>query len=123
VAKACNQVIVGATIMAVAEALTLARKAGVDVAKVREALLGGFAQSRILDVHGQRMLDRAFDPGFRIKLHHKDLGIALTAGGYYGAALPETALVREALSAMLARGQGDLDHSALVQLVETLAGL
>jgi 2-hydroxy-3-oxopropionate reductase len=123
VTKASNQIIVGATIMAVAEALTLARKAGVDVAKVREALLGGFAQSRILEVHGQRMLDRTFEPGFRIKLHHKDLNIALAAGGAYGAPLPETAIVREALGSMIARGAGDLDHSALVQLVESLAGI
>jgi 2-hydroxy-3-oxopropionate reductase len=122
-AKACNQIIVGATIMAVAEALTLARKAGVDVAKVREALLGGFAQSRILEVHGQRMIERAFEPGFRIKLHHKDLNIALAAGGAYGSPLGETAIVREALGAMVARGDGDLDHSALVRLVESLAGL
>jgi len=122
-AKACNQIIVGATIMAVAEALTLARKAGVDVAKVREALLGGFAQSRILDVHGQRMIERTFEPGFRIKLHHKDLNIALAAGGAYGSPLGETAIVREALGAMVARGDGDLDHSALIQLVESLAGL
>ncbi len=121
--KACNQIVVGATIMAVAEALTLARKAGVDVAKVREALLGGFAQSRILDVHGQRMIDRTFEPGFRIRLHHKDLNIALAAGGAFGAPLAATAVVREALGSMIARGSGDLDHSALVQLVESLAGL
>ena len=121
--KACNQIVVGATIMAVAEALTLARKAGVDVAKVREALLGGFAYSRILEVHGQRMLDRSFDPGFRIKLHHKDLNIALHAAGVYGAALSETAIVREAFGSMIERGGGNLDHSALVQLVEQLAGL
>ena len=123
IAKACNQIIVGATIMAVAEALTLARKSGVDVAKVREALLGGFAQSRILDVHGQRMLDRAFHPGFRVKLHHKDLGIALAAGGAYGAPLLEAGLVREAFGSMMARGDADLDHSALVKFVESLAGL
>jgi 2-hydroxy-3-oxopropionate reductase len=123
IAKACNQIIVGATIMAVAEALTLARKADVDVAKVREALLGGFASSRILEVHGQRMLDRTFEPGFRIALHHKDLGIALAAGGAFAAPLVETGLVREALGAMLARGEGSLDHSAPVRLVEALAGL
>ena len=123
ITKACNQIVVGATIMAVAEALTLARKAGVDVAKVREALLGGFAQSRILDVHGQRMLERTFEPGFRVRLHHKDLTIALAAGGAFGVPLQETATVREALGALVARGDGDLDHSALVRLVESLAGL
>src|SRR5439155_3044586 len=123
ITKACNQIVVGATIMAVAEALTLARKSGVDVAKVREALLGGFAQSRILDVHGQRMIERTFEPGFRIKLHHKDLNIALTAGGAYGAPLGATAIVREPPGAIVARGDGDLDHSALVRLVESLAGL
>jgi len=123
IAKACNQIIVGATIMAVAEALTLARKAGVSVPKVREALLGGFAASRILEFHGQRMLDRSFNPGFRIDLHHKDLGIALDVGRAHGVPLFATGLVREAMGAMMARGNGELDHSALIQFVETLAGL
>ena len=123
VAKACNQIIVGTTIMAVAEALTLARKAGVDVAKVREALLGGFAQSRILDLHGQRVLDRNFAPGFRVRLHQKDLGIALAAGQAYGVPLFATALVHEAMGALVAQGHADLDHSALARFVEGLAGL
>jgi 2-hydroxy-3-oxopropionate reductase len=123
ITKACNQIVVGATIMAVAEALTLARKSGVDLGKVRDALLGGFAQSRILDVHGQRMIDRTFDPGFRIRLHRKDLDIAVAAGDAYGVPLTETATVREALAAMIARGDGDLDHSGLVRLVEAMAGL
>jgi 2-hydroxy-3-oxopropionate reductase len=123
IAKACNQIIVGSTIMAVGEALTLAGKAGVDVAAVRQALLGGFASSRILDVHGQRMLDRAFDPGFRIALHHKDLGIALDVGRESGVPLVATALVREAMGAMMAQGDGGLDHSGLVRFVERLAGL
>jgi len=122
VAKACNQIIGATTIMAVAEALTLARKSGVDVAKVRQALLGGFAQSRILDQHGQRILDRNFAPGFRITLHRKDLGIALDAGKAYGVPLMATALVHEAMDSMIAQGHGDLDHSALARFVEALAG-
>ncbi len=123
VAKACNQIIVANTIMAVAEALTLARKAGVNVAKVREALLGGFAQSRILDLHGQRILDRNFEPGFRVRLHQKDLGIALAAGKAYGVPLFATALVHEAMGALAAQGHQDLDHSALARFVESLSGL
>jgi 2-hydroxy-3-oxopropionate reductase len=123
VAKACNQVVVAVTILAVAEALTLARKAGVDVAKVREALLGGFAQSRILDAHGQRILDRNFAPGFRIRLHEKDLGIALAAGRTYGVPLLATSVAHEAMSALIAQGHQDLDHSALARFVEHLAGL
>lgn len=122
VAKACNQIIVATTIMAVAEALTLARKAGVDVARVRQALLGGFAQSRILDQHGQRILERNFAPGFRIRLHRKDLGIALDAGKAYSVPLMATALVHEAMEALIAQGHGDLDHSALARFIETLAG-
>lgn len=123
VAKACNQIIVANTIMAVAEALTLARKAGVNVAKVREALLGGFAHSRILDLHGQRILDRNFAPGFRVRLHQKDLGIALAAGKAYGVPLFATALVHEAMGALAAQGHQDLDHSALARFVESLAGI
>jgi 2-hydroxy-3-oxopropionate reductase len=123
VAKACNQVVVAVTILAVAEALTLARKAGVDAAKVREALLGGFAQSRILDVHGQRILDRNFAPGFRIRLHEKDLGIALAAGRAHGVPLLATSVVHEAMSALIAQGHQDLDHSALARFVEHLAGM
>ncbi|MDR7521543.1 MAG: 2-hydroxy-3-oxopropionate reductase [Armatimonadota bacterium] len=123
IAKACNQIIVGITIMAVAEALTLARKAGVDPARVRQALLGGFAQSRILEVHGQRMLDRTFQPGFRVRLHHKDLGIALATGEAHGVPLFTTALVHEVLGAMAAQGLGDLDHSGIARFVESLAGV
>lgn len=123
IAKACNQIIVGITIMAVAEALTLARKAGVDPATVRQALLGGFAQSRILELHGQRMLDHNFQPGFRIRLHQKDLGIALAAGKAHGVPLLTTALVHEVLGALVAQGQQDLDHSGIARFVEALAGL
>jgi 2-hydroxy-3-oxopropionate reductase len=123
VTKACNQIVVGVTIMAVSEALTLARKSGVDPAKVRSALLGGFAQSRILDLHGQRILDRNFQPGFRVKLHLKDLGIALAAGHAYGVPLFATGLVHEVMEAMVAQGQQDLDHSAVAKFVESLAGV
>ncbi len=123
VAKACNQIIVGTTIMAVAEALTLARKAGVNVAKVREALLGGFAQSRVLDQHGQRILDHNFAPGFRVRLHQKDLGIALAAGKAYEVPLFATALVHEAMGSLVAQGHADLDHSALARFVEAMAGV
>jgi 2-hydroxy-3-oxopropionate reductase len=123
VAKACNQIIVALTIQAVAEALTLARKSGVDAATVRKALLGGFAQSRILDVHGKRIIERAFEPGFRIRLHRKDLAIALQTGREEGVALLATAQAAELMGALLAQGRGDLDHSALAILVEELGGV
>jgi len=123
VAKACNQIIVAVTIQAVAEALTLARKAGVDPARVREALLGGFAQSRTLDLHGKRLLERNFEPGFRVRLHRKDLAIALQTAKEFSVPLFATSLVAEELDALLARGAGDLDHSAVALLIEELAGL
>jgi 2-hydroxy-3-oxopropionate reductase len=122
VAKACNQIVVGVTIQAVSEALILARKSGVDPAKVREAMLGGFAQSRILDVHGQRIINGTFDPGFRIRLHRKDLGIALQTGREVSLPLMLTSMVAELMNAMIARGDGDLDHSGLAKLLEQLGG-
>ena len=122
-AKACNQIIVGMTIQAVAEALTLAKKSGVDVAKVRTALLGGFAQSKILDLHGQRIIDRNFKPGFKIKLHRKDMRIALQAGKDLLVPLPGSAVVASQMDAMMADGQGDLDHSALALYLESVSGL
>jgi len=121
VTKACNQIVVALTIQAVSEALVLAAKAGVDPAKVRQALLGGFAQSRILDVHGQRMLERNFKPGFRVRLHQKDLNIALSTGKALGVPLPATAVVQEAFTALRGLERSDLDHSALVTLIEELA--
>jgi 2-hydroxy-3-oxopropionate reductase len=121
VAKAANQVVVGITIAAVSEALVLAAKAGVDPAKVRQVLLGGFAQSKVLDAHGQKMLDRNFKPGFRIRLHEKDLKIALATGSEYGVPLFVTGLVAQMMAAMKATGRGDLDHSGLVTLVEELS--
>ncbi|CCH54400.1 2-hydroxy-3-oxopropionate reductase [Fibrisoma limi BUZ 3] len=116
--KACNQLIVGMTIQAVAEAFTLATKAGVNLEKMREVLLGGFAQSRILDLHGKRIIERNFTPGFKIKLHSKDMGIALQTGQEFSISLNGTALVAAQMEAALAQGNGELDHSALVLLLE-----
>ncbi len=121
VTKAANQIVVALTIEAISEALVLATKAGVDAAKVRQALLGGFASSRVLDVHGQRILDRNFKPGFRINLHHKDLSIALATGKEYAVSLPVTAQVYQMMNALLASGLGGMDHSGLVTLLEELA--
>lgn len=123
VTKACNQIVVALTIEAISEALVLAAKAGVDPARVREALLGGFAQSRILDLHGQRLLERNFRPGFKARLHHKDLKIALETGRTYGVPLPATGLVHEFYGALVATGKAELDHSALATLIEALAGI
>lgn len=121
--KACNQIVVGMTIQAVAEALTLAKKSGVDVAKVRSALLGGFAQSKILDMHGQRILDRNFKPGFKVKLHRKDMNIALQTGRSLSVPLPGSAIVASQMDAILAKGDGELDHSALALFLESISGL
>jgi len=122
VTKACNQIVVGVTIQAVSEALILARKSGVDPARVREALLGGFAQSRILDLHGQRIIDRSFQPGFRVRLHRKDLAIALQTGREVSLPLMLTSQVAELMNALIARGDGDLDHSGLAHLLEQMGG-
>ncbi len=116
--KACNQMIVGMTIQAVAEAFALARKAGVDLEKMREVLLGGFAQSRILDLHGKRMIERNFTPGFKIKLHKKDMGIALQTGQEFSVPLKGTALVAVQMEAAISQGCGELDHSSLLLLLE-----
>jgi len=121
VTKAANQMVVGTTIAIVSEALVLAAKAGVDPSKVRQALLGGFAQSKILEAHGQRMLDRNFKPGFRIRLHEKDMKIALATGSEYGVPLMVTSQVAQMMTAMKSMGNGDLDHSGLVKFVEELA--
>ena len=122
VTKACNQIVVALTIQAVSESLILARKSGVDPAKVREALLGGFAGSRILELHGQRIIDRTFQPGFRVRLHRKDLAIALQTGREVSLPLMLTAQVAELMNAMIARGDGDLDHSGLAHLLEQMGG-
>ncbi len=121
VCKACNQLVVALGILAVSEALVLAQRSGVDPAKVRQALLGGFAASRVLEVHGQRMLEGNHEPGFRARLHHKDLRIALETGREAGVALVATALAHELLGALVARGEGDRDHSVLVRLVADLS--
>jgi len=123
VAKAANQVVVALTIQAVAEALVLARKAGADPERVRAALLGGFAQSRILDLHGQRMLDGAYEPGFKLRLHRKDLAIALQLGREEQVPLFATAQAAQLMDALLAQGAGDRDHSALATVYEQLAGV
>ena len=123
VAKAANQVVVALTIQAVSEALTLARKSGVDAAKVREALLGGLAQSKILEVHGERMLEHEFDPGFKLSLHRKDLAIALQAAREEGVPLLATAQAAEVMNALIASGHGDDDHAVIASFYEELAGV
>ena len=120
--KVANQIIVALTIEAVGEALLFASKAGANPAKVREALMGGFAASRILEVHGERMVKRAFAPGFRIRLHQKDLNLALTSARQLGVALPNTAIAQELFNACVAHGGADEDHSAMVRALEILAG-
>jgi len=119
--KVANQIVVALTIEAVAEALLFASKAGADPRKVREALLGGFAQSRILEIHGQRMIERNFEPGFRTRLHQKDLNLALQAARSLRLSLPGTSIVQELLNGVAAQGGSDLDHSAIVLALETLA--
>jgi 2-hydroxy-3-oxopropionate reductase len=119
--KVANQIIVALTIEAVGEALLLAAKAGADPAKVRQALMGGFASSRILEVHGDRMVKRTFDPGFRIALHQKDLNLALSTARQIGVALPNTATCQELFNACAAHGGSAWDHSAMVRALEKMA--
>jgi len=121
VCKVCNQIIVALNIEAVGEALLLASKAGVDPGKVRQALMGGFASSRVLEVHGERMIKRTFDPGFRIELHQKDLNLALSSARALGMSLPNTATAQELFSACRAQGGAKWDHSAMVKALEALA--
>ncbi len=123
ICKVCNQIIVALNIQAVSEALTFARKAGADPAKVRQALMGGFAASRILEVHAERMINRSFNPGFRIRLHQKDLNLALTAAREIGMSLPNTAITQQMFAVVAAHGGGEQDHSALIQAVELMADL
>ena len=120
--KVANQIIVALNIAAVGEALLFASKAGADPAKVRQALMGGFAASRILEVHGERMIKRTFNPGFRIGLHQKDLGLALAGARSLGVALPQTASAAQLMQVCSANGMQDLDHSALVRGLELMAG-
>ena len=119
--KVANQIVVGETIMAISEALLFASKAGADPQKVREALLGGFAQSRILDLHGKRMIERTFAPGFRIRHQQKDLNNALQGARSLGMSLPGAAVAQELFNAVSAQGDIDLDHSALVLALEKMA--
>ena len=120
-AKVANQIIVALNIEAVAEALLFASKAGADPAKVRQALMGGFAGSKILEVHGERMVKRTFDPGFRIELHQKDLNLALNSARALGVSLPNTATAQELFNACAAHGGKAWDHSAMVRALEKLA--
>ena len=119
--KVANQIIVALNIAAVGEALLFASKAGADPAKVRQALMGGFAASRILEVHGERMIKRTFAPGFRIALHQKDLSLALSGAKQLGVALPQTAGAAQLMQVCSANGMQDLDHSALVRALELMA--
>jgi 2-hydroxy-3-oxopropionate reductase len=119
--KVANQIVVALTLEAVAEALLFASKAGADPVKVRAALLGGFAQSRILEIHGERMIKRTFNPGFRVRLHQKDLNIALQSARSMGLSLPNTATAQELFNALAAQGGSELDHSSIVTVLEKLA--
>jgi 2-hydroxy-3-oxopropionate reductase len=119
--KVANQIIVALTIEAVGEALVFASKAGADPAKVRQALMGGFASSKILEVHGERMVKRTFEPGFRIELHQKDLNLALQTGKTLGVSLPNTATAQELFNACVAHGGAAWDHSAMVRALELMA--
>jgi 2-hydroxy-3-oxopropionate reductase len=121
VCKVANQIIVALNIEAVAEALVFASKAGADPARVRQALMGGFAASRVLEVHGERMIKRTFNPGFRIELHQKDLNLALSAAQSLGVSLPNTSSALQLFNGCVAQGGAGWDHSAMVRALETLA--
>ncbi|MBA2483145.1 MAG: 2-hydroxy-3-oxopropionate reductase [Nitrosomonas sp.] len=121
VCKIANQIVVALTIEAVGEALLFASKAGVDPEKVRQALMGGFAASRVLEIHGERMINRCFEPGFRVELQQKDLDIALASASALGISLPNTATVREMFNACIAHGGAKWDNSAIVKMLEKLA--
>jgi len=123
VAKACNQIVVAVTIEAVAEALTFARKNGADPAKVRDALMGGFAGSKVMEVHGKRMLDNDFKPGFKVGLHQKDMRIVMETAHQLGVALPAAALVTQHLNALMGTGDKDLDSAAVVKVVKRMSGM
>jgi 2-hydroxy-3-oxopropionate reductase len=122
VVKACNQIVVALVIEAVSEALVLGSKAGVECEKVIQMLSGGLAANEILEVKGEKLLSHDFTPGGKVEYHRKDLGIALAAGREYGAALPGTALVDQMFGALVAKGKGDWDHSALITLIEEWSG-
>ena len=121
VVKMCNQIAVAMHYAAASEALVLGAKAGVDPAKIVQVLSGGLAGSKVLELKGQKMIDRSFEPGFRVDLHRKDLNIAMQAGREFGVALPGAAVVQQMFEALAANGGGDLDHSALITMYEKLA--
>jgi 2-hydroxy-3-oxopropionate reductase len=123
ICKIANQIIVALTIEAVGEALLLVSKAGVDPDKVRQALMGGFASSRVLEIHGERMINRSFDPGFRVELHQKDLNIALSNAHALGINLPNTTATLELLNTCIAQGDAKLDSSVMIRPLEKLASL
>jgi 2-hydroxy-3-oxopropionate reductase len=123
VCKICNQVAIGGALAGVSEAFALAKKAGVDAARVRQALLGGFAASRVLEVHGERMLNANYKPGFRAKLYQKDLRLANEAASANGVAMPGTAVVAQLVNALVASGGGDLDYAAMGTVLFGLAGV
>jgi 2-hydroxy-3-oxopropionate reductase len=123
ITKACNQIVVAMTVQGVAEALTLAKKSGVDGAKVREALLGGFAQSKVMEVHGQKMLDRNFNPGFKLDLFRKDMNIVLQTAMQEKISLPGSANAAEQMNALQAQGKGELDFISVLTLYELLSGI
>jgi 2-hydroxy-3-oxopropionate reductase len=123
VAKSCNQIVVAVTIQAVAEALTFASKNGADAAKVRDALMGGFAGSKVMEVHGKRMLDNDFKPGFKVGLHQKDMRIVMETAHQLGVALPAAALVTQNLNALMGTGDSELDSAAVVKVVKRMSGM
>jgi 2-hydroxy-3-oxopropionate reductase len=123
ICKACNQIAIGGALAVVSELIALARKAGVDPAKVRDALLGGFAASRVLEVHGERILKGNYKPGFRAALYHKDMGIALETARAHDVPMPVSAAVQQLVNAMIAAGRGGEDYSALATVIFDLAGL
>lgn len=123
VTKACNQLVIAQTLVAISEAFILARVSGVDPAKVRKALLGGFAGSRVLETHGQRILEHNFDPGFKARLHQKDMRISMEAAHEMGIALPGAALAAQQLNALIGEGLGEEDSSALATILEKVSGV
>ena len=123
ICKVCNQMVIGGTLVAVAEAFALAKRSGVDRARVREALLGGFAASRVLEVHGERILNENYKPGFRSALYAKDMRIAAATLAEYQTPAPEAAVVQQLVAELVARGKGDWDYSALATVLFDLAGV
>jgi 2-hydroxy-3-oxopropionate reductase len=123
ICKVCNQIAIGGALAGVSEAFALAKKAGVDAARVRQALLGGFAASRVLEVHGERMLTGNYKPGFRTKLYQKDLRLANEAASANGVAIPSTAVLTQLVNALVAKGSGDLDYAAVATVLFEMAGI